>query len=489
MIGVTLKSDIRNLLAAGESERVEFKQSLPRPTVLLRDIVALANTKGGSIVVGVGPGGRVTGIDPDTVGSENLARYVLTHTDPPLEIAVTSHTLDGRELVVIGVPSGWDKPHTVAGTAEAYVRVGPMSRAATRGDLQRLALEAQLGAFEDAPVIRATLADVDPARFHQYLRRRSDGPLPAPSESDRFRGLLRNLGFATRSGTTDPDAAIPTVAALLLFGRAPQQFLPQARVELARFAGDKPGPAADRTTVGGTLAEQLDGAMDFITRHMRVAARIEGFRREDLPEYPPEVVRELLLNALVHRDYSLRGMAVQVWMFFDRWEITSPGRLPGPLTPADLERSPERLARNPRLAEAMRILGHGEGLGLGLSQARARFEVAGLPPPILAESATTVTVTLIGAGESRRRFERLRHFRNRLVHQGGNPRQLLALEHLLRSPALTNAEYRRLAGVSDVTALRDLTDLVGRGLLVRHGAKRGAYYTLADDSADRPGEV
>jgi ATP-dependent DNA helicase RecG len=172
-------------------------------------------------------------------------------------------------------------------------------------------------------------------------------------------------------------------------------------------------------------------------------------------------------------------------MFFDRWEITSPGRLPGPLTPADLQRGSERLARNPRLAEAMRILGYGQGLGLGLSQARVQLEAADFPPPMLAESATAVTATLAGGGQARRRLERLRHYRSRLLQQGGTPRQLLALEHFLRHPTLTNTEYRRLADVSDATALRDLTNLVERGLLARHGAKRGAYYTLADEGDRR----
>jgi ATP-dependent DNA helicase RecG len=166
-------------------------------------------------------------------------------------------------------------------------------------------------------------------------------------------------------------------------------------------------------------------------------------------------------------------------MFFARWEIVSPGRLPGPLTPADLARG-ERLARNPRLAEAMRTLGYGEALGLGLAHVRALLERAGYPEPEIREGATSVTVVLAGGAEARRREERLRRYRNALAHGDGHPRQLAALEHLLRHGSLTNADYRRLTSVSDPTALRDLSDLVARGLLVRHGAKRGSYYTAAD---------
>src|SRR5204862_4490233 len=113
-----------------------------------------------------------------------------------------------------------------------------------------------------------------------------------------------------------------------------QRSLPQARIGLVRFAGDAPDGAAtppggsDRETVDGTLPEQFERALAFIQRHMRVGTRVEGFGRTDMPEYPLDVVRELLLNALLHRDYAQTGAPIQVRMYFDRWGFISPGRLP-----------------------------------------------------------------------------------------------------------------------------------------------------------------
>jgi ATP-dependent DNA helicase RecG len=463
------------MLDAGEGERVEFKQSLPQPAGLLRDVVAFANTRGGTILVGVRDDGRVIGVSADPSALNQLVAYIRAHTDPPLEIAAEPELVSDHQVVLIHVPRSPQAPILVADAAQAYVRIGTSARLARRADLERLVLEAHPGTFEDAPVPNATVADLDEPRIRDYLGRRGS----TVDQIDLVL-LLRNLGFLSGAvGAEEPP--VPTVAAVLLFAGAPQRFLPQARVDLARFPGTEPGPDADRATVDGSLPEQIEGSLAFIRRHMRVATRVEGFRGEDVPEYPLDAMRELLTNALVHRDYSLRGTATQVWLFHDRWEVSSPGRLSGGLTPVDLEtRTAVRVARNPRLAEAMRLLGYGDGLGLGLQRIRSLLDRAGLPPARLDERGDAVALTLSGAADAFRRAAQLRHYRNRLAHGGGDLRQLQAIDYLLRHPAITNAEYRQLTGVSGGTALRDLTELVEDGLLVRHGAKRGAYYALAE---------
>ena len=478
-------ADIRSLLAGGENERVEFKRGLPRVPDLIRIVASLANTKGGYILIGVGEDGRVHGAPVDADALNRLALSLQGQVDPPIDVTISTRMVDDREIVLIEVPRGRDTPYVVGSTAEAYVRVGATTQPARHSDLQRLALEAQFNSVEDAPVTTATLADLDPDHFEQYLMRRGTSPSRRTSTREQHGMLLQNLGFATRLTTTDDDSLIPTVAGLLLFGRAPQQFLPQARVDLIRFAGDQPGSVVERAILDGTLPEQLSASMEFLERNMRVALRVEGFRRNEVPEYPVEAVRELVVNALIHRDYGQRGRPVQIFMFFDRWEITSPGRLPGALLPDAVQQRPERLTRNSRIAESMRVLGHVEGIGLGLAEVRDQLETAGLPPISIVESATSVTVTLRGAGTVHQHGERLRQYRSRLVRHGGNPRQLLVLQHLLTSPSITNAEYRRLTKVSEATALRDLTELVEHGLLARHGASRGVHYTLVAGDAGR----
>jgi ATP-dependent DNA helicase RecG len=418
--------------------------------------------------------------------------------------------VDGRSVLVLHVPYSAQRPHTLAGSGEVLLRRDAATEPARSEDVQRLAIEASLRAFEDAPVPGATLDDLDLGAFQDFLARRSpSGSVPPEANGTDPGTLLRNLGFVSppsplppipdgTAGASDAPAGqlVPTVAAILLFGRAPQRFLPQARVELVRFAGTAPPTesageagmnslAADRATAGGTLPEQLERSLDFIRRHMRVGIRVEGFGRHDVPEYPLEVVREVLVNALVHRDYAQRGAAVEVRMYFDRWEVASPGRLPGPLVPASLiEGGPERLARNPRLAETARVLGLGEGLGLGLRRVRAALQHAGYPPAEIEEGAFSVHVTLAGAFEAHGRQAWLQRARNALTRRGGNRRQLRAVAYLGAHPdldALTNADYRRLTRVSEMTAFRDLSDLVERGILVRRGEKRGAYYAPAID--------
>jgi ATP-dependent DNA helicase RecG len=468
------QEELRQLLDAGESEWIEFKRAVPRPDHLLRNLVALANSRGGHLILGVDEAGRVIGVDVDPNALRQTIQHIASRADPALEVTADVLMLDERPVVVVTVPRGWHGPYTIAGTGEVYVRRGSISSAAGGSDLVRVALESALGAFEDAPVEQASLADIDASQFRRYLARRGAGLVPGP---DLVETMLRNLGFAAPAHF-GASHLVPTVAALLLFGVRPQQFLPQARVEITRFTKEGSGDAAELVIAEATLPEQIEQALGAFERMCRqdVGASVDGTDRG--PEYPQATLRELLLNALIHRDYSVRGASVQLRVYPERWEIVSPGRFPG--SPPRVGSAQERVARNPRLSEAMRILGYGEGLGLGLARASASLAAVGYPEPSVREGSTSVTVTLAGWTTVARRRALVRRFRDDLVREGGRARLLHALDYLLSHDTLTNAEYRRLTGVSEVTSLRDLRDLVERGFLVRYGAKRGAFYALAD---------
>jgi ATP-dependent DNA helicase RecG len=484
---------VQRLLTAGESQTVEFKRRLPPSAELVRDVAALANTRGGHLLIGVSDTGAVMGLDPEELEAGRLGRLaeaVRTHTEPPVNLNIEVVAVDGRTVAVVHVPftpNSARAPFAAEdnrGGRAFWVRRGASSAPATMDELRRLVLSSALTPFEDTPVRSAAFGDLDLPRFREYLARRSPGARIPEGVSSSV--LLRNAGFAAPRDEGS-DSLAPTVGAVLLFGRAPQRFLPLACVELVRFTGDTPGAAqsalgaADRETVAGTLPEQLTGSLDFIRRHMRVGTHVAGFGREDLPEYPVEAVRELLLNALIHRDYAQTGAPIQVRMYYDRWQFISPGRLPGPLTPdalCEAAEGGERFARNPRIAEAMRALGHGEGLGLGLHRAWRALRDTGYPAIQIRETPTSVSFALVGAAGAQERQAWLRRHRDALAY-GGNDRQLRALEYLAGHDVLTNADYRRLTGVVDMTALRDLTDLVERGVLERRGQKRGAYYVVA----------
>lgn len=222
----------------------------------------------------------------------------------------------------------------------------------------------------------------------------------------------------------------------------------------------------------------MDDAEQFIYRHMKVGRRIKGFVGVEYREYPEETVREALVNAVVHRDYSRRGQRIRVFMFDDRIEVYSPGTLPPGVSLEKMRRlEPQSVLRNPIVVRVFRDLGsrYIERLGTGIRRMALAMETHGLPRPRFEEVGPEFRVTLVGPGE--------RFMEETLVRpawaEGLHERQVEAVLYVGEHGRITNREYRVLVGTLDVTAYRDLKDLCEKGLLARHGKGRGAYYALA----------
>jgi ATP-dependent DNA helicase RecG len=358
-------------------------------------------------------------------------------------------------------------------------------RGAGIGDLDLEAVRAYLSALD----AEAGRSPADPA---------GSGP---ESGADVLERRLAALGLGAGAGADWH----PTVAALLLFGRAPHHTLPQVQVKAARFRGsDVSGFIVDRAELSGAAGPLIEAVSQFVTRNMRVGGAIEGVYRRDVPEYPIQAVREAVTNAVAHRDYSLTGQKVQVRMFDDRLEIESPGGLAGPVTLDTLE--VRRYSRNPRLAQAMYMLRLVEEMGTGIRRIkRALAELGSEPPSFVSDRASflvrlpalpdapapveapavatfatpaapapPVVPALEVSEEARRRSATW-------LRAGLSPRQAAGLEHAFQSGRLTNREYRELHGdLSDEAARLDLADLVERGYLMKIGSNRGTYYILRD---------
>jgi ATP-dependent DNA helicase RecG len=354
--------------------------------------------------------------------------------------------------------------------------------------------------YESQP-LPATLADLDAEAVRTYLADLDSGIGESLTEQTDLAPRLTALGLGGARG--GPWA--PTVAGMLLFGRAPQQWLPQVQVKVARFRGDDvTGMIVDRAEIGGSIGPLIEAVTQFVLRNMRVGGVIESLYRRDVPEYPIQAVREAVTNAVAHRDYSLAGQKVQVRMFDDRLEIESPGGLAGPVTLDTLET--RRYSRNPRLAQARYNLRLVEEMGTGIRRIRRALTDLGSGPPSFLSDHTTFLIRLpalpLGdmppdpkeAGDdapaapnpqsairSNPQSEEERAQRAAWVRAGLSPRQAAALAHAQHEGRLTNREYRDLhPDLSDEAARLDLADLVERGYLMKIGSNRGTYYILRD---------
>lgn len=369
------------LLRQGESSGLEFKRDDLRPEQLAREVVALANFQGGRILVGVGDDGTVTGVQRadlerwivDTV----FGRYVHPQLLPYYETVTLD---DGRQVAVITVLTGTAKPYVVRHhqREDIYVRVGTTSQLATREQQAALFASGGLLHAEILPVSGSALVDLDRARLTDYLGRVLADEVPGDEAGWLER--LCGMGFMTERPDGPP---VCTIAGVLLFAHRPRRLLRQAGVRWMAFDGpDMDYQARDDTVIDlplvalwstsgkgqvfraqpGLIEQLADRTQPFLSEDS--AELVEHVRRERLWHYPPDAVREAVINALIHRDWTRPG-EVEVVRYGDRLTVTSPGALQNAMTVAKMLAG-QRSARNPILVEVLRDYGYVEARGMGV---------------------------------------------------------------------------------------------------------------------------
>ena len=283
---------------------------------------------------------------------------------------------DGAIIGVISLPADApDKPYKVKSGSSwvTKVRVGTTTRDASREEEERLYQQSGWLRYGLKPVLGTTPHDLDLRRLRDYfVRVQGEHNFPI-DDADQLEKLLLNLELVT----TSAGYTSATVDGLLLFGENLDRFLPQSGVRAICYYGTEPDYAVRAeedikgplTPLGGRdgLIEPgiVDRTWDFVQRNTTSIARLEGAQRHERREYPEEVLREVLVNALVHRDYSIAGTDVMLSIFSDRLEIQSPGRLPNTVTVEGL-RSGMRYARNQILVNVMRDYGYVDARGMGI---------------------------------------------------------------------------------------------------------------------------
>ena len=404
---MTTRLDVLELLRNGESSGVEFKRDTIEPRQLAKELVALSNLDGGRVLLGVDDDGSVAGLTRSDL--EEWVMQVCRDKVRPEIIPFYEVVRDvepGKDVVVVRVEPGYDVHHVWHQQHRTYyMRVGTLSREASPEELSRLFQQRGSVRAELRPVSGTGLDALDARRYHDYFSRVLGQGVPATSadseeEREQWQHLLTLTELLTDSGSA-------SMAGLLLFGRQPSRFLPQAGIEAAAYPGqEKDYATLERETMRGAMTALLSPAgmvepglveqgLAFVRRNAgREAELVDGARREERPVFPDDVVREVLVNALVHRDYLLSSTTVELSLFADRLEVTSPGRLPNGITVESM-RVGARAARNQLLKDVMRDFGYLEHMGMGVP----RKIVAGMrahngTDPNFIEGAESLTVRL-----------------------------------------------------------------------------------------------
>jgi ATP-dependent DNA helicase RecG len=440
---------LAHLLQRREGETLDFKRELPGSSDLAALISAFYNTRDGTIIVGVDDQRQPVGLLRPQSVEAGVTHILRDRLDLDVLPAVEIVPYDGREFVVVTCPRGLYPPYFVRGEPRPYVRVGSTNRPAT-----------------------AALSDLSPrliARYRDQRARHTSGVLDLNDEE-----LLHNLGCVIE----EEGRRMPTNAGVLLFCEGSYRFLRQNEITCAQFKGTDVLRTIDRRDLRGSLPELALEAEQFLYRHIRIGHEVIGFEGIDYWEYPREALREALINAIIHRDYSIAGGRIRIFMFDDRIEFYSPGDLLPGVTVEKMQRlESQSKLRNPVIVEAFRELGGFiEKMGTGVQRMGRAMEEHGLPLPRFEELGGEFRVTLVGPGERFMQAETLPQWM-----RGLNERQLKGLEQLKSAGRITNHEYQQLNSISRYTAQRDLADLVTRQLIEQIGIKGpGVYYVPTD---------
>ncbi len=451
--------ELAALLAQGMGLKLHWFPADVSPTRLAVVMAGMANTEGGVIVLGITPrSAHLQGVTDVQKALVNIFQAALI-TDPPLVIPVPqSAEVDKTKIVWITVPAGLPYVYSLEGRYWGREKAQTNPLAARR--LRQLLLERGVVQFETQTPPEAVYDDLDPQKVADYL------------EAINLPGIEHSEQALYRRGCVTKDIR-PTYAALLLFSRHPQHWLPNAAILAARFVGTSLANRVVKEEITGTLPDQLRQAEAFLQQHLlRGIQRSSGMQCRD--EYPLEAVRELLINAVAHRDYNLQGDTIHLNIFSDRLEIQSPGGLPGPVTLDNLLEA--RFSRNAVIIQILADLGFVERLGFGLNRVVTLMRQHGFRPPRFEETAGSFRVTLFASQEAPSNAAAPLPALGALAI---NSRQRLALDYLGRYRRITSRDYQELCpGVHPETLRRDLSELVSQDILIKVGDKRATYYIL-----------
>jgi ATP-dependent DNA helicase RecG len=445
-------ADIRRLLDAGASTRIEvLTPGAASPERLARSLAALANARGGVLLV---PFGERPKLAPEAV-RDNVLQALLS-TEPRLIVPLPYQVEDA---LVVEVPEGLPNVYSVDG--RYLSRDSARNAVLPARALRELMLVRGEGTWESLTPNGVAKEDLNWTKIEQYAETMSGGG------DDSVEDLLLRRGCVIQKGRQ----IRPTYAGLLLFGRAPQRWVRGAEALCARFKGEDMDDAFARQSIGGTLPDQIRRAEVFLLENAAVSSRIRAWQREDQSPYPNGVLREAVVNAIAHRDYRAAGQQVNVFVFKNRVEVRSPGKLPGHMSLKNLLR--ERYSRNEAIVQVLADMGFIERLGYGIDRIVKAMRDAEAQPPKFEETDAGFAVTLYARSVSA----------DDVVASLGTSAQVDRIEKMLgfikKNGRITNRDYQELCpDVSAESLRRDFVEVVERGVVMRVGDKRGTYYIL-----------
>lgn len=436
--------DLESLKTRPEGKTLEFKRDTSSAMPILRTVCAFANTAGGTLLIGIEDRtGSVVGVVDPLDAEERLSSIIADGLSPRMLPEIEIIPWRDTHVLAVQVHLGPSRPYhvTAAGPdSGVYVRLGSTNRKADTELIAELARSARGQCFDEQPERDLGVDALDVG----WIRESFAGT------RDIRRSDLKTL----RLTTTVESREVPTVGGMLLFGRERLARYPDAWIQAGRFGGVTKSAVIDSADITAHPVTAIDHALAFVVRNTSLAYEIGRPRRLEVPEYPPVAVREAIVNAVVHADYSQRGAPIRIAIFDDRLEIENPGILVPGLTLGDMLGGVSKL-RNRVIGRVFRELGLVEQWGSGIGRIHEACRAAGMADPLFDEIGMRFRVTL---------------YSSRHRAPAADPVDAAALDALKASNGLTTSQVAAAIGRTPRATRARLLKLIELGLVVEIGS-------------------
>lgn len=478
-------------ILAGESKNVEFKEDLPEKSIkYMKSVVAFANGTGGKIIFGIADKTReVVGFGKEDVFKkiDAIANAVSDSCEPAIIPDITAQTIDGKTVIVVEVSEGRQRPYYIKALGReggVYVRFAGTTRLADEYMIKELLFEGSNRHFDQVLCTGLTITDEEidglcNAMKEQAIKNAHSDEQKA-SIKDVGRQQLRSWGILIERDGKD----YPSNAFAILTGCGGLHVATQCGV----FKGTTKEVFVDRREYDGPLWEQIEEAYQFVLRNIHLGAIFEGVYRQDVYEIPPDAIRELIINAMVHRSYLDHG-TIQIAIYDDRLEITSPGKLPMGQT---IERMKEGYSkiRNEALAYAFSYMNLIEHWGSGIPRIIGKVKAAGLREPefiggdvdlrinIYRKQSATNNAKINANGDVNGTGmpDSADKVPNSADKMPDNTQERWIFKYVLEHGSITTAQAAEVLKVKDRRARTILMDMVEKAYLRKEGAARSTIY-------------
>ena len=477
----------------GESKNVEFKETLPdKSEKYMKTIIAFANTQGGQLIVGVNDVTReVTGVDMDSVFKimDRITNAVSDSCTPQIVPDITFQTIEGKTIVVVYVAPGANRPYYMKSRGKeggTYIRVAGTSRQADADKIKELELEGARISWDELICVGYEVKENAIKKLCRDMNRYRNEMQQRKGNAEKLQQVTRAQLLNWNVIKKTEDGYLASNAFALLTGK----HFYYSRTQCAVFACTDRGEFIDKKEYDGPLYGQIEEAYAFVLRNIRRSAKVEGLIRREGHELPPDAIREMIINAHCHRNF-LDNSCVQVALYDDRLEVTSPGGLCYGLTLEEAI-SGRSKQRNRIVAEVFNQMGLIEAWGTGLRNIRKAAKEYSLPEPQFIEMTGTFRVNLfrsLSPMEDRQKIGKTSAKNLKSIGETSvkarksigvelNATQKSIIDLLSENVQMSGTELAERIGISKRNIETNIKKLKEKGILVRHGSARAGYWEI-----------